>query len=79
MQEKTICPTRAGRAEKELLRTSPPSAKPTGRTRFVLKDVGVFLNSLEHSVTLLRQGGVRVELLQKETAEALTVIVHIRR
>ena len=75
MQEKTMSPVRVGRAEKERLR----APAPTGRTRFVLKDVRVFLNSLEHAVALLRQGGVTVELAQRETAEALTVTVHILR
>ncbi len=52
---------------------------PTRRTRFVLKDTRVFLNSLQRAAALLRQGGVEVSLQQEETERELTVTVHICR
>ena len=79
MQEEPAYAVRAGRAEKERLRAPTPEPRTAGRTRFVLKDVRIFLNSLERAAALLRQGGVAVELAQRETEEALTVMIHIRR
>jgi ParB family chromosome partitioning protein len=60
---------------------SPPveDPEPPGRTLFVLKDVRVFLNSLAHSVELMRQGGIGVSVEREESEEELTVMIHIRR
>ena len=60
-----------------LLRREEPAEG--GRSRFVLKDVRVFLNSLQRSVELMRQGGVAVGVQKKETERELTVTVRIRR
>lgn len=49
------------------------------RSRFVLKDVRVFLNTLQHSVDLLRRGGVDAALEQVETEDGLLVTILIRR
>lgn len=61
----------------ELLKKQEPSG--AGMTRFVLKDVRVFLNSLQHAVELMRQGGVEVGVKKEESEEELTVTVHIKR
>jgi ParB family chromosome partitioning protein len=60
-----------------LSQSAPPH--PAGHTRFVLKDVRVFLNSLAHSVELMRQGGVDVAVDKQETEETLVITISIRR
>ena len=53
--------------------------KQAGGSRFVLKDVRIFLNTLRRSVELMRRGGVDAALTQEETEEELLVTVRIRR
>ncbi len=50
-----------------------------GRARLVLKDVRVFLNSLQHSVDVMRQGGVDVGVQRTQTEEEMVVTIRIRR
>ncbi len=52
---------------------------PDARTRFVLKDVRVFLNSLRHSVDIMRQGGVDVDIDHEQTDREMLVTIRIRR
>lgn len=59
-----------------LSRTEEP-ADP--RSRFVLKDVRVFMNSLRHSVELMRRGGVDVAVDQSQSEEEMLVTIRIRR
>jgi len=60
-----------------LARTEP---KPgDARSRFVLKDVRVFLNSLHHSVDVMRRGGVDVDVDHTQTDEEMLVTIRIRR
>lgn len=47
--------------------------------RFVMKDVRVFMNSLQKSVELMRRGGVDAEVSRRETEGELTVTIRIRR
>ena len=49
------------------------------RTRFVLKDVRVFLNTLQHSVNVMRQGGVDVGLQREQTDQEMVVTIRIKR
>ncbi len=49
------------------------------RTRFVLKDVRVFLNTLQRSVDVMRQGGVDVGMLREQTDQEMVVTIRIRR
>jgi ParB family chromosome partitioning protein len=56
-----------------------PPAPPSGQTRFVLKDVRVFFNSLQHSIALMRRGGVTVDMEQQETDETFVVTIRIQR
>lgn len=57
-----------------------PAAKGTdGCTRFVMKDVRVFMNSLHRGVELMRRGGVDAEVSRRETEQELTVTIRIRR
>lgn len=59
----------------ELLTAKPPEP----RTRFVLKDVRVFLNSLRHSVDVMRRGGVDVTLEHRQEEEDMLVTIRIRK
>lgn len=57
-----------------------PEAKGSdGSTRFVMKDVRVFMNSLHRGVELMRRGGVDAEVSRRETEQELTVTIRIRR
>ena len=60
-----------------LARTEP---KPgDAHSRFVLKDVRVFLNSLHRSVDVMRRGGVEVDVDHTQTDEEMLVTIRIRR
>ena len=52
---------------------------PRTRTRLVLKDVRVFLNTLQRSVSLMRQGGVNVGLEQEQTDHEMVFTIRIQR
>ena len=56
-----------------------PELPPDSRSRFVMKDVRVFLNSLHHSVALMRRGGVDAEVSRQESDGELVVTIRIRR
>lgn len=66
----------ASEAYIEGLMTAKP---PEPRTRFVLKDVRVFLNSLRHSVDVMRRGGVDVTLEHRREEEDMLVTIRIRK
>lgn len=53
--------------------------KPAPRTRFVLKDVRIFLNSLRRSVDVMRRGGMDVTLDHRQTEQEVLVTIRIRR
>ena len=57
------------------IQTTPPQ----GRRTFILKDVRLFLNSLDRSVSLMREAGVDAELRREENDQGLVVTVSIRR
>ncbi len=78
MTEAAMGPAEAERYVEGLLHPTAPE-REAGRTRFVLKDVRVFLNSLRHSMELLRRGGVASEMELRETEQEMTVTIHIRR
>jgi len=77
MAERQMSVQQAERYVDELLKKQEKTRE--GLTRFVLKDVRVFLNSLQHAVELMRQGGVEVGMSKAESEQELTVTVHIRR
>ena len=56
-----------------------PPADPAKQPRFVLKDVRVFLNTLRHSVDVLRRGGVDAAVEHSEGEDELVVTVRIKR
>ncbi len=54
------------------------SARPLRRkSLFVMKDVRVFMNTLNRSLDLVRQGGIDARLSRQETEEDLVLTVHI--
>ena len=55
----------------------PAPSVPRRRSVFLMKDVRLFLNTLDRSVDLMRSGGVDAETRREETDEALIVTVRI--
>ena len=55
----------------------PPPAPPKRRSVFLMKDVRLFLNTLDHSLELMRSGGVDAQLRREDTEEALVLTVSI--
>ena len=51
--------------------------KPEPRRSLILKDVRVFLNSLNHSLAVMKQGGIDAGLKREETDEALILTISI--
>ena len=58
---------------------APQEEKPgkTRRRAFILKDVRVFLNSLTHSLDVMKKGGIAAGMTRQETDEALIVTISI--
>ena len=62
----------------QLLKAPDPAPPATPRRRtFILKDVRLFLNSLTHSVEVMKQGGIDAGIRREETDEALIVTISI--
>ena len=57
------------------MQTTPE--KPARRRAFILKDVRVFLNTLNHSLELMKQGGIAAGMKREETEEELIVTISI--
>ena len=51
--------------------------KPGGRRTMILKDVRIFLNSLNRSLDLMKQGGVQADMQKQETEDALILTISI--
>ena len=61
---------------------APPEAEseappPRRRSVFLMKDVRLFLNTMDRSVELMRSGGLDARVEQTEDDDALTVTVRI--
>ena len=54
-------------------RTEPPRRRPT----YVIKDVRLFLNSVERGVRLMQSGGVDAEVGRRDTEEEILLTIHI--
>ena len=61
----------------DALLADPAPPKPEPRRSFVMKDVRVFLNSLSHSLDLMKQGGIAAGMRREETDEALILTISI--
>ena len=57
--------------------SSNSTKKARSRTRFVMKDLRLFSNSLNHSLDLMRQGGINASLARSETENELVFTVTI--
>lgn len=55
----------------------PPAEKGEGRRTLVLKDVRVFLNTLSHSIDLMKQGGIDAGMRREETEDSLILTISI--
>ena len=54
-----------------------PPASPPPRRALILKDVRVFLNSLSHSLDVMKRGGIEAGMKKRETDEELIVTISI--
>lgn len=54
-------------------RTDPPRRRPT----YVIKDVRLFLNSVERGVRLMQSAGVGAEVGRRDTEEEILLTIHI--
>ena len=55
------------------LRTIPPK----GRSTYIIKDVRLFLNSVERGVRLMQSAGVGAEVGRRDTEEEILLTIHI--
>lgn len=60
-----------------LLTAKKAEEKPSRRRAFILKDVRVFLNTLTHSLDLMKQGGIAAGMKKQETEDELIVTISI--
>jgi len=51
--------------------------KSSARRTFILKDVRVFLNTLSHSIDLMKQGGIEAGVRREETEDSLILTISI--
>ena len=54
-------------------RTPPPQRRPT----YIIKDVRLFLNSVERGVRLMQSAGVGAEVGRRDTEEEILLTIHI--
>ena len=54
-------------------RTAPPQRRPT----YIIKDVRLFLNSVEWGVRLMQSAGVGAEVGRRDTEEEILLTIHI--
>ncbi len=55
------------------------STPPKGRKTFILKDVRLFLNSLDRGIRLVREAGVDAQTERTDTEEAILLTIRIPR
>lgn len=60
-----------------LLAPEEAAPKPGRRRSFILKDVRVFLNSLTHSLDVMKKGGIDAGFKKEETDDELIVTISI--
>ena len=53
------------------------STPPAGRRTFILKDVRLFLNSLDRGLKLIREAGVGAESRREDTEDAIVLTIRI--
>ena len=57
------------------LQTTPP----TGRRTYILKDVRLFLNSVDRGLRIVREAGVEAKCLREDTEEEIVMTIRIPR
>lgn len=57
----------------QALQTTPPA----GRRTFILKDVRLFLNSVDRGLRLIREAGVQAQAGREETDEEIVLTIHL--
>ncbi len=55
------------------------SAAPAGRRKYILKDVRLFLNSVDRGLRLVREAGVEAQCLREDTEEEIVMTIRIPR
>ena len=60
-----------------LLAPAPERPKSAGKRSFILKDVRVFLNTVSHSLDVMKKGGIAAGMRQEETEDELIVTISI--
>ena len=55
----------------------PEVQKHRQKRSFILKDVRIFLNTLSHSVNLMKQGGINAGIERQETEDSLILTISI--
>lgn len=61
----------------EVRRQALQTAPPTARRSYILKDVRLFLNSVDRSLRLMREAGVDAESGREETEDAILLTIRI--
>ena len=59
----------------EELQTTPPNR----RRLFIIKDVRLFLNSVERNLRIVREAGIDARCEREDTEEAICLTIHIPR
>lgn len=55
------------------------SASPAGRKTYILKDVRLFLNSVDRGLRIVREAGVEAKCLREDTEEEIVMTIRIPR
>ena len=53
------------------------TVRPAGRRSFILKDVRLFLNSIDRGLHMMKEAGVDAKTEREETEEEILVTIHI--
>jgi len=61
----------------DALLAKQPAAPKGKRRTFLLKDVRLFLNSIEHNLDVMKQGGIHADMQTRETEEELILTISI--
>lgn len=60
-----------------LLAPAPEKPKSARKRSFILKDIRVFLNTVSHSLDVMKKGGIAAGMRQEETEDELIVTISI--
>lgn len=60
-----------------LMETPPPPARRRGLGPFILRDVRLFLNTVDHNLDLIKNAGICADKTQEETDEEIVLTIRI--